>query len=75
MTVVKDCNCQAYSFKMTENSQLRGVVNLNPTFWIWSEDLNNIQFNDTDGGQEIHFRVQPNIGVGTFLLVCLSIKI
>ncbi|KAK1568084.1 hypothetical protein Q3G72_020392 [Acer saccharum] len=66
--LLKDCNCQAYSFKMPENSQLRGVVTLNPTCWIWSEDLNNIQFNDTDGGREIHLRVQPNIGADSITL-------
>ncbi|KAK4845748.1 hypothetical protein QYF36_008658 [Acer negundo] len=57
---LKDCNCQAYSFEMPENSQLRGVTN--KTCWIWSDYLNNIQFDDTDGGREIHLRVQPNIG-------------
>ncbi|KAK4845179.1 hypothetical protein QYF36_001974 [Acer negundo] len=58
---LKDCNCQAYSFKTTEKSQLRGVT-VNQACWIWSDDLNNIQFNSTDGGHEILLRLQPNLG-------------
>ncbi|KAK1566498.1 hypothetical protein Q3G72_000781 [Acer saccharum] len=57
---LKGCNCQAYSFKMPENSQLRDIT-VNRTCWIWY-DLNNIQLNDTDEGHEIHLRVQLNIG-------------
>ncbi|KAK1566937.1 hypothetical protein Q3G72_006301 [Acer saccharum] len=56
---LKGCVCQAYSFKMPENSQLRGVAN--KTCWIWSDDLNNIQLDDTDGRHVIYLRVQPNI--------------
>ncbi|KAK1566497.1 hypothetical protein Q3G72_000778 [Acer saccharum] len=69
---LKDCYCQAYSFEMPEKSQLRGVT-VNQACWIWSDDLNNIQFNSTDGGHKIVLRLQPNLGAGTFLLVCLSI--
>ncbi|KAL5793938.1 hypothetical protein ACOSP7_002532 [Xanthoceras sorbifolium] len=56
---LKDCYCQAYS---NETSQVRGVTSVtrNTTCWIWSNDLNNIQFEDTNGGREIHLRVQPN---------------
>ncbi|KAL5861255.1 hypothetical protein ACOSQ4_002551 [Xanthoceras sorbifolium] len=52
---LKDCNCQAYSI---ETSQVRGVTR---KCWIWSYDLYNIQVEDTNGGREIHLRVQPNI--------------
>ncbi|KAK1566953.1 hypothetical protein Q3G72_006486 [Acer saccharum] len=57
---LKACDCQAYSFKMPENSQLRGDT-ANKACWIWSDDLNNIQLNDTDEGHEIHLRMQLNI--------------
>ncbi|KAK4846734.1 hypothetical protein QYF36_021404 [Acer negundo] len=49
------CNCQAYSFEVRQKSQLRGVVN--KTCWIWSDVLNNIQFNSTDGVHVINLRV------------------
>ncbi|KAK1569264.1 hypothetical protein Q3G72_034630 [Acer saccharum] len=68
---LKACDCQAYSFKMPENSQLRGNT-ANKACWIWSDDLNNIQLNDTDDlnniqlndtveGHEIHLRMQLNL--------------
>ncbi|KAK1566558.1 hypothetical protein Q3G72_001387 [Acer saccharum] len=65
---LKGCDCQAYSFKVPENSQ-RGVAN--KTCWIWSDDLNNIQIDDTDGRHVIYLRVQPNISApGAGVLVC-----
>ncbi|KAH7576824.1 hypothetical protein JRO89_XS01G0157400 [Xanthoceras sorbifolium] len=54
---LNDCYCQGYS---NETSQFRGVTG-NTACWIWSDDLNNIQFEVTNGGREIHLRVQPNI--------------
>ncbi|KAK1568132.1 hypothetical protein Q3G72_020994 [Acer saccharum] len=64
---LKGCECQAYSFQIPEMSQLRGVK----ACWIWSDDLNNIQLDNTDEGREIHLRIgagpspiQLNIGDG-----------
>ncbi|KAK2650878.1 hypothetical protein Ddye_018367 [Dipteronia dyeriana] len=55
---LKSCDCQAYSF-MPVNSQLRDVT-IDKPCWIWSDDLDNIQYDDTDGGPQIHLRTLVN---------------
>ncbi|KAL5797741.1 hypothetical protein ACOSQ2_002561 [Xanthoceras sorbifolium] len=49
---LKECNCQASSGE---------TFTKNRACWIWSDNLYNIQEDDTNGGRKIHLRLQDNI--------------
>ncbi|XP_044465161.1 G-type lectin S-receptor-like serine/threonine-protein kinase At4g03230 isoform X2 [Mangifera indica] len=60
---LKKCECEAYSFE-TPNITRRDS-RINYTCWLWTEALNNIQENYTDGGRDIYLRWLPDSVVGS----------
>lgn len=50
------CKCRAYSYEEL-NSKRRGNPSGAPTCWIWTEELNDLQEDSSNGGRELYVRV------------------
>ncbi|XP_048232704.1 G-type lectin S-receptor-like serine/threonine-protein kinase At4g03230 isoform X2 [Ricinus communis] len=54
---LSSCQCHAYSYTGGKNSTRRDIGPTNPTCWIWTEDLKNLQEEYLYGGHDLFVRV------------------